>query len=227
MNRVVILVVAVVAIIGGYFVFTQMRPSLSAENEQVTSTPTQQVSVTTAHVDSETATHKIDVQYPRFGVATIDTQVQKFVDDTVAEFKTTAANPPEMAASQNELVVRFEQVYIGPDVISFKLLVSQDTGGAHPNTIISGLNFDRTTGVQLLQNDAFRMIGKTVSEVSAEATTQLKAKLGDSIFEEGANTNPENFSSFVISANTVTFIFQPYQVAAYAAGAPEVSFPRK
>ena len=47
------------------------------------------------------------------------------------------------------------------------------------------------------------------------------------MFEEGADTNPENFSSFVISADKVTFIFQQYQVAAYAAGPQEVSFERK
>ena len=71
------------------------------------------------------------------------------------------------------------------------------------------------------------MIGMTLEQVSAAATSQLKAKLGDAMFEEGANTNPENFSSFIISNDKVTFIFQPYQVAAYAAGPQEISVERR
>ena len=218
--------VAVLALGAGYYLATRMQSSESYVAEVATSTP-EMVRVTTQTENEETSAYTIDVQYPHFGIPAIDTKIDKIVDDTIAEFKTLPPNPPEMSSPQNELTVRFESPYIGPDIISFKLIISEYTGGAHPNSLFSGLNFDRVSGKQLFQANAFKMIGRTVQQVSVSTTAQLKEKLGDTFFAEGANTNPENFSSFVISADKVTFIFQPYQVAAYAAGPQEVSFERK
>ena len=68
---------------------------------------------------------------------------------------------------------------------------------------------------------------RDVAQVSAESSTSLARQLGDMfMFKEGADTNPENYSSFLVSRDAVTFIFQQYQVAAYAAGPQRVSFPR-
>lgn len=207
---------------------TRMGTLLNAQNSETTpANLSKSIQVTTAKVNEETPAYLIDVQYPKFGIAAIDGKVQRIVEDTITEFKGYPANPPEMSSPQNELTIRYETPYVGPDVVSVKLIISEYTGGAHPNSLFSGLNFARSTGAQLLQSDAFVLTGLTVQQVSAQATAQLKAKLGDTMFEEGVNTNPENFSSFVISADRVTFIFQPYQVAAYAAGPQEVSFERK
>lgn len=189
------------------------------------------VQMTTARIQEDSATYMVDAQYPQFGIPAIDAQIKRAVEGAVAEFKALPPNPPDSLAGQaatpkNEFTGSFDSVYVGPDVVSVKLILSQYTGGAHPITLVSGVNYDRATG-RLLLDDALKLIGKSVAQVSAEATAQLKTKLGDTMFEDGANTNPENFSSFVISADKVTFIFQQYQVAAYAAGVQEVSFDRK
>ncbi|OGG54242.1 hypothetical protein A2851_01070 [Candidatus Kaiserbacteria bacterium RIFCSPHIGHO2_01_FULL_53_29] len=231
MSRLFTYLVALVVFLGaGYFLVTRLQaPQISTV---ATTTPQVQVQVqdsvriTTANVQEETPQYKIDVQYPQFGMPVIDAQIKKNVDETITEVKGFPANPPDLSSPQNELTMRFDSAYIGPDVISVKLIISQYTGGAHPNTLFSGLNFDRASNQQLLQDDAFKMIGLTVAQVSVAATEQLKSKLGEGMFTEGANSNPGNFSSFVISAEKVTFIFQPYQVAAYAAGPQEVSFAR-
>ncbi len=211
----------------GYFVATRMQPQLGAENPQTATTTALNIQVTSVNVRDETPAYAIDVQYPQFGIVAIDTQIKKILDDTIAEFKTLPPNPPDMNSPQNELTVRFDSAHAGADVVSVKLIISQYTGGAHPNSLFSGLNFNRASGRQLLQDDAFKMIGLTAQQVSVAATAQLKERLGDTMFEEGANSNPENFSSFIVSGAKVTFIFQPYQVAAYAAGPQEVSFERK
>ena len=169
----------------------------------------------------------MDAQYPQFGDAAIDSKIEKVVTDVIDEIKELPANPPDMASPQNELTIRFESPYIGPDIVSVKLITSEYTGGAHANSLFSGLNFDRASGKQLLQEDAFRMIGLSAQQVSTAATAQLKERLGDLFFAEGASSNPENFSSFLVSDDKVTFIFQPYQVAPFSEGPQEVSFERK
>lgn len=224
MKKILIISALLIGLLGAYFFFTQSKeavPSLEIEQKQ------EEIQVTRKNIKEETDTHMVDVVYPQFGIPAIDTQIEQLIKSSVAEFKMLPPNPPESAVPKHSMDGLYDSVYVGPDVVSFRLVLSQYTGGAHPLTLISGLNYDRATGRQLLQQDAFTMIGKTVQEVSAAATAELKSKLGDAMFEEGANSNPENFSSFVISEDKVTFIFQQYQVAAYAAGVQEVSFSRR
>ncbi len=189
--------------------------------------PAASVSVQTERLQESTDTYAIDVQYPQFGILAIDDQIKAVVEGAASEIRDYPANPPDSAVGQNTLDGNFEKVYVGPDVVSVELLLSQYTGGAHPMTILIGLNFDRATGRKLELNDALRLIGKSVADISAEATRQFRQKFADAFFAEGADTNPENYSSFVISEDKVTFMFQAYQVAAYAAGPQQVSFARQ
>ena len=182
--------------------------------------------VTVARINAETATYVVNAEYPQFGIPAIDTQIQRAVEEAVAEFESYPANPPDSATPQNEFTGTFDKIYVGSDIVSFELILSQYTGGAHPMTLLSGMNFDRATGRLLLPDDAFKLVGKTVRQVSEEATAQFEQKFGDAFFADGANSNPENFSSFTIAADEVTFIFQAYQVAAYAAGPQTISFAR-
>lgn len=178
----------------------------------------------TSEITETGSNYDIVAKYPTFGVTAFDARIKQAVDEAIMEIKNAPA--PDPATYKNALDIRFMQPYIGPDFLSVKLAITQYTGGAHPMTIVSGLNYDRKTGKILMLSDVLPMIGLTVSQVSEQATAQLTQKLEGSIFPEGVNTNPENFSSFTVSADKVTFIFQPYQVAAYAAGPQEVSFPR-
>jgi hypothetical protein len=205
--------------LGAYFVM------MSGTNT-VPSKPAHVITAATSTIQESTDAYSIKIDYPQFGITSIDTQIKQRIDGAVSEFKTFSQSPPGAEIPKNEFVGTFENAYVGPDVISVELILMQYTGGAHPMTIFSGVNFDRATGKVLLLNDALTLIGKTVTDISAESTTQLKAKLADGFFPEGVTTNPENFSSFVISKDAVTFIFQEYQVAAYAAGPQRIVFKR-
>jgi len=223
-DRALIVAAILIALGGAYVLFVRSERTVSPLST-ASSTP-QEIHITTASVREETDSHLIDVKYPQFGIPTIDSDIKDKVEVALAEFRDYPANPPESVVVKNEFTGTFEDVYVGPNVVSVKLILSQYTGGAHPMTIVSGLNYDRATGRQLLQQNAFEMLGLTAEEISAQVTTELKEKLDDAFFEEGANSNPENFSSFAISKDTVTFIFQAYQVGPYAAGPQEVSFTR-
>jgi len=224
MNRYAAFALAILALgVVGFILLPYLNTSQEIVSEPKVS---EETTLTTKTINEDTATYVVDVKYPQFGIPAIDADIKTKVDAAVAEFRSLPPNPPESATAKNEFNGTFEAVYAGADVISAKLILSQYTGGAHPMTIVSGVNYDPSTGKQILQADAFRMIGKTVQQVSAEVTAKLKARIGDAFFEEGADTNPENYSSFDISENEVTFIFQQYQVAPYALGVQEVSFAR-
>lgn len=168
-------------------------------------------------------TYEIDATYPRFGIAPLDLYIAEAELRAIQE---VIDAPAALEGQKNSFESDFRDVYIGPDFISVKLVLSQYMGGAHPMTIVSGVNYSVASSSIMSLHDVLPLTGLSIEELSEQSTARLEETLGENLFAEGANTNPENFSSFSISTSTVTFIFQPYQVAAYAAGVQEVAFPR-
>ena len=224
MNKALIIAAILVVLGGGYALYKGLTrlPSVSHILPGV--------QVATATERENTDTYTIDVKYPQFGIASIDADIKAAVEGAVTEFKNDSnagPPPPDSAVTQYEFQSMFDSAYVGADVVSAKLVVSTYMGGAHPNAAIYGLNYDRETGNQLTLDDALSMIGLSLEEVAERAKAELSTKLGtDIIAPEGADPTVENYSTFIVSPDQATFIFQVYQIAPYAAGPQEVSFPR-
>lgn len=219
--RLILVLVGLLVVLYLVLTYLPMRPIVSAPPSA-----SESIEMTTATIEESTTTYMVDARYPQFGIPAIDTQIMNAVRAGVDEFEALPPNPPDSATAQMTFSGTFDKVYVGPDIISLELVLSQYTGGAHSIALLSGMNFDRASGRLLMLDDALEMIGLTVHDVSAQASAYFTQKFGDSFFVDGVNTNPENFSSFTISKDKVTFIFQEYQVAAYAAGPQEFSFER-
>lgn len=183
-----------------------------------------QAGMETIREDSESFT--VGASYPQTGITAIDADIEATVRAAVEQFKTYPANPVDSSVPQNEFLGTFDSVYIGPDVVSAELVFSEYTGGAHPNAAIVGLNYDAATAKKLTLDDALGMIGLSLEQVAAEADAKFKAELAEAYFPEGAEPAAENYSVFIVDADSVTFIFQNYQVGPYAAGPQEISFSR-
>lgn len=223
MNRALIMAAIVVVLGGGYALYRGLT-RLPAVSQILPG-----IQVATAAEREKTDTYIIDAKYPQFGIPAIDAEIKERIGLSIDAFKKDAqeAGPPPADAFPYEFQSAFESVYVGEDVISAKIVASSYLGGAHPLAIVNALNFNRQSGRSLTLNDALAMVGLTLEDVAAEAKRQLGEKLGaDLISPEGADSLPENYSTFFVSGDKVTFVFQPYQVAPYAAGAQEVSFTR-
>jgi len=188
------------------------------------------LTLATSTLAEEGTDYSVGVEYPQFGDAAIDAQIRDAVAAAAAELKAQAAKdaPVSQGFRKYEFIGMYSDVYIGPDIVSFRQVLAQDTGGAHPLPVVEGFNFDARTGRRLTLDDALAMAGLTLDTLAAGAKAQLAQQFdGDVMFPEGAVAKIENYGTFLISKDTVAFIFQPYQVEAYAAGTPEVSFARK
>lgn len=174
----------------------------------------------------ETDTYKYEVQYPVFGIAAVDTKIQSIVDSAVNAFKEYPANPPDSAVPQNEMTGSYDSIYVGPEIVSVQLSISEYTGGAHGNTVKIGVNVNTKTGREITLDDALVLIGMSLQEVAAASSLELKTKLSDAFFAEGAQAKAENYGTFLIDDDSVTFVFNAYQVGPYAAGPQKVSFKR-
>jgi len=228
MNRTTLLGLGVlVVLLAGYFLFFYTSRDSGATGGTATSTPAQ---VTTKSVEEDNTEYSIDVQYPEFGIPAFDTEISKTIQVAVEELKKQAATDKPVANGfrKYELYGRVSGTYLDANIANAKIVLAQDFGGAHPLPIVATFNFDRKTETLISLDSALARLGLTLPQMASEAKAQLDATLGDDIIApEGADAKVENYQTFIVGVNSVTFIFQPYQVAPYSAGMPEVVFARQ
>lgn len=227
MNRALVIAALLILLGGVYIAVTKWQKISNSPATPPASFSTTTLSAATTTQKEETKTYVIEANYPQFGISSVDATIKNAVDSAIADFKSIPANPANSSLPKNEFNSSFDAVYAGAEIVSVKLTLSEYTGGAHPNTALVAVNVDRATGRELSLDDALAMIGTTLQQVAEKVTVELRAKLDGSFFPEGAQAKAENYSTFLVNADTVTFIFGEYQVAPYAAGPQEVSFPRK
>jgi hypothetical protein len=225
MQRILLFLVVLIALASGaYFIWGS---SSDMEYTQVATSTPKDIRMTTKSAQENTTAYTIDVQYPQFGTPSADAVIKGYVDRAIAAFKSYPSDVPSVdSVPKNEQVISFEDAYAGSDFVSVALLVSEYTGGAHPNSAYIGVNVDVRTGKEVTLGEALALTGKSLAEVAAQTDKEMKAKLTDAYFKEGAEAKAENYSTFVIGKDSVTFIFNSYQVGPYAAGPQEVSFVR-
>jgi hypothetical protein len=184
--------------------------------------------ITTVILREDEETYSISAEYPQLGLP-IDATIKGAVEGNAADIRKLATEqPPGNFGIPGPYVLDagVASVYVSPTVISVRLHIYTYTGGAHGNGQIFGFNANPTDDSELTLDDVLSMIDMSLVEVAGAVATELGQKLEGAFFSEGALAVPENYQTFVIGPESVTFIFQQYQVAPYAAGAQEVSFPR-
>lgn len=185
------------------------------------------ISWTVENKKEEGETYTADMSYPVFSIPAVDAEIQKAISAGLSDIKELPANPPESAAGKHEFSSQVGTVYASSSVVSVELMLWQYTGGAHGLPVTVGVNVNPVSGIVLTLDDALSMIGKTLEEVSRDALAQVRESLGeDVIFPEGTDAKAENYGTFLIDENAVTFVFQVYQVAPYSAGPQKVRFER-
>lgn len=166
--------------------------------------------------------YEIMVEYPRLASVQAQESLENIIDTYVAGFEETVSDfGMSPTGRPYVLIVEDEEVVETQDTVGINLLVYQDFGGAHGLPQYIGLNFDKETGEELVLADVLELLDTTLEDVAALSTAHFEETLAESFFRGGAEPIEENYSSFLIREDGVTFYFQPYQVAAYALGIQE------
>ena len=228
MNRSIPYLVALLIVVGAaYFLFVYGQQAANPATETASSTATTGLHMTVVAVQEDTAAYSIDASYPQFGIPSVDAAIKSTVDAGLNEFRSYPPNPPDSSTPKNSFIGKFDHVYQGVDVVSVSLITSEDTGGAHPNTNIITVNVDLRTGHVLTPDDVIALIGKTLSQVAVGSQEQVTTAIGsDEIFADGFAATADNYATFRIDKDSVTFIFNNYQVAPYSAGPQQAVFAR-
>jgi Protein of unknown function (DUF3298)/Deacetylase PdaC len=106
-------------------------------------------------------------------------------------------------------------------------------GAAHPNSSTTVLNYDVKNGKKLALADLFNPKSNYLSVISAYCIKALKDRskkandsmLSDDLIQSGASPRADNYRAWAITKKGLWITFDPYQVAAYAAGPQHVLVP--
>ncbi|QJD80861.1 DUF3298 and DUF4163 domain-containing protein [Spirosoma rhododendri] len=127
-----------------------------------------------------------------------------------------------------DLDTKLDTLYTSQKVLTVRMENYAYTGGAHPNTNVMFMNFDRQTGNVLALTDM-------VSDTTALLTIVERAFRKDQGLLPQYNLEERGYflrdGQFFLPANIgidrkgLTFYYNPYEIAAYALGPIEVTVP--
>lgn len=145
------------------------------------------------------------------------------------------ANEPDPESVGSDLNIGYSIALAKDDLISIEFTVSSySAGAAHPNSFTEVVNFDLKNGKLLKLADLFQPGSKylqTLATFCIQALTkQAKDEGPDGMLDEawierGAAAELMNYDNWTITRKGLGITFDPYQVAAYAAGPQHVVAP--
>jgi peptidoglycan-N-acetylglucosamine deacetylase len=175
-------------------------------------------------ITDKSKTYEISAEYPVTGRDDITDKVRGFVEESIATFKKDTAGIEEgFRAATLDITYDEESNEVADNYIFH---IYSDTGGAHGIEVTRTFSFDES-GNLIELNDLFTNEDKGLQLVSQYVKTDLmKREFADSEWiSEGAAPTDENYHSYTVSKKGLTVFFDPYQVAAYAAGPQTVDVP--
>ena len=113
--------------------------------------------------------------------------------------------------------------------ISYRLEISAYTGGAHGMQTISAQSY-RPDGTLLQLSDitnnmSYKQIAAIVVPELSKQIIERGGDPSDNAFIAGTEPTPKNFREWYLQGDSIIFVFNEYQVAAYALGSFEVAIP--
>jgi hypothetical protein len=153
----------------------------------------------------------------------VDAQIHVDIDKFRAGVLQDAPNPPFGTGSTYEL----QYALLSPpgDIMSLKFDVYfYFDGAAHPNSYSLTFNYDMAAGQQLDLHQLFIPAADYLGPIATYCKGQLSL-MDIGYFEAGADPILENYRNWNITTGGLLISFDPYQVAAYAAGPQTVMIP--
>jgi hypothetical protein len=180
--------------------------------------------------------YSINVEYPKFSgfkndaaEVSLNSEINELITKTIEEFKVAAVKAYSSTSEQfSTLSIRYGVPLITTRAASIEFLISSYiSDAAHPNSYALSINYDLVADKHIQLNDLFTGDGY-LKKLSTIATESLKTKLGTGAdarwIKDGASAKIENYQVFLITPDSFVVVFNPYQVAAYAAGQQKVVF---
>jgi hypothetical protein len=204
--------------------FAQQAPTPAPLFAQITSS--------TQERETQDPPEIIDLEYPVLAeapgivAAPFNQAVQAMVDQQVQSFEANILPPPDgLETGPNSIYLEYEVRSNGPRLLSVYYSYSTYmSGAAHPLPWSQTMTYDLQTGAMLALADLFQPGTDYLARLSQASIADLQQQ-GMMEWEEGAAPQEINYKSWNVTADGLQITFDPYQVAAYAAGFQTVTLP--
>ncbi|MES2953426.1 MAG: DUF3298 and DUF4163 domain-containing protein [Patescibacteria group bacterium] len=190
------------------------------------------------HAEDSDKRFAINIEYPVIsGLATpaldekINREIQGDINQLALSFRqdAEAPRPPALVGLESELETSYQVRYKDEHLLSIEFMHSAySAGAAHPFSFTTTLLYDLGTAEVIPLKAIFRPTSAYLGVLSQFTKGDLLRQLGEEFRETilmGTAPKEEHFKSYLISAEGLTILFDPYQVAPYAAGAQKVTIP--
>jgi hypothetical protein len=159
-------------------------------------------------------------------------RMQQQAEQSLQAFKqavTENAALPAAVKAKSERTVTYQLVTRKPGLVAVRFSEFQYLRGqAHPTTTLSTANFSLQDEFLKLE-PLFQPNSGYLEKLSAAVGKQLQAEAAKKQFEiiapEGYAARAGNFQDFLVTAQGLTFLFNPAEVAPYAAGPLSAAVP--
>ena len=194
--------------------------------------------------NSKEKRYSIDAEYPEIqGDSRFDgfnREARGLVTRDVGAFKAAEASEEDAedanlpSETQNStLDVRYEIRYATDDLISIEFTEgSYSRGAAHGNSLTTVLNYDVKNNRKLALSDLFSaknylsvLANYCMKDLRDRAKNDSDSMISEEMMQSGASPHADNYRAVAITKKGLWVTFDPYQVAAYAAGPQYVLVP--
>ncbi|HKP38292.1 MAG TPA: DUF3298 domain-containing protein [Pyrinomonadaceae bacterium] len=186
--------------------------------------------------------YSVDAEYPEIQG---DTRFDKFnqearamINKDVAAFKSSETAEPEEGTDlpdetqTSTLDISYQIRFATEDLISVEFHEGQySRGAAHGSSYTAVLNYDVKNGRKISLADLFNPKSNYLNLLSAYSSKALTEKLrkeemlDEETVKSGTEPRADNYGAWAITRKGLWITFDPYQVAAYAAGPQNVLVP--
>lgn len=205
-----------------------------------TSKTTQKLGFTEAMLEEETPTYTVELSYPQTSTTspralaeTVDSTISQFINNTVTDFKRNYASSEVFGSATSTLGSSWDIQETAHGVQPLTItMVPYASGAAHPNPYLRTFNFSLETGedlslAELFEDDTAPL--ETIAQIARERAVASEGERGFEFSEEWLREGTEpvqaNYNVFTVGKDALTFYFNPYQIAPYAAGIIEIDVP--
>lgn len=218
------------ALLAGFVIvgFKTSTPNTDTAEQQASwpSREVEQISV----VDNSGYT-AINVVYPKTASDSVTMYFKSFVDEAIKQFKddtSWVADQPDSAQAQ---ALSMDITYNSTQALNvqtYVFSVNQYTGGAHGMQVRKTFSFNKE-GQLLTIGNVFSNGMTGLTTFSKLVQKELLAREGVTAdwVADGAAPTEENYHSFILKDDSITILFDPYQVAPYSTGTVDIAIPLK
>lgn len=173
--------------------------------------------------------YQITAMYPVAQSSAVSAYFRTFIDDTITAFKedTAWALTDTTSVQAENLALDISYTRSKNDLAdNYVFQVGSYTGGAHGVHATKTFSFS-PEGKLLTSTELFTNGNDGLKTVAPYVQKELlKFDFAEKTWvEEGTAPEESNYQNFIIESVGITFIFDPYQVAYYAAGEQRITVP--